>query len=322
MPLGQFHMVLLPMGHLHPCRTSGGNLLNARLNVGLQSVLRVVTEVRLMDDARRPPVHGALNQPEGQHHDDLPNPSIRAHGTVGDWVQRNPSRHPISSSNNVTGRGQVPSRNAGSKSALTIPHTNIEAVDLMPGGIPDLRSFADQLVTMAEQLRAGYYTAAGPRPPDFMTSPHAIDPCGDALAVPVAEAARKALEDMAPEDQRTIFADMARATYAKRRKRAAIFGDPELFGEPGWDILLDLYIAEVDGKPVSVSSACIGSAAPPTTGLRWLGVLADQGLVDRQHDPQDQRRVLVRLTEKAIAAMDEYFALSLALDQSRYGMHA
>ena len=40
----------------------------------------------------------------------------------------------------------------------------------------------------------------------------------------------------------------------------------ELFGEPAWDILLDLYIANVENKPVSVSSACIGSAAPPTTG--------------------------------------------------------
>ena len=61
-------------------------------------------------------------------------------------------------------------------------------------------------------------------------------------------------------------------------------------------------------EPVSVSSACIGSAAPPTTGLRWLGVLAEQGLVLREHDPEDQRRVLVRLTERGLAAMDEYFA--------------
>ena len=43
-------------------------------------------------------------------------------------------------------------------------------------------------------------------------------------------------------------------------------------------------------------------------GLRWLGVLADEGLVLREPDPDDQRRILVRLTERGARAMDEYFA--------------
>ncbi|MCK0100592.1 winged helix DNA-binding protein [Qipengyuania sp. S6317L1] len=108
--------------------------------------------------------------------------------------------------------------------------------------------------------------------------------------------------------RRKVFGDMAREAYAVRRRRSAIFENDELFGEPAWDILLDLYIANVENKPVSVSSACIGSAAPPTTGLRWLGVLSEQGLIAREHDPEDQRRVLVHLTDKGLAAMDEYFA--------------
>lgn len=100
---------------------------------------------------------------------------------------------------------------------------------------------------------------------------------------------------------------LAREAYALRRKRVAIFGNPELFGEPAWDILLDLYIAQAEGKPVSVSSACIGSAAPPTTGLRWLGVLAEEGLVVRENDADDHRRVLVRLTRAGITAMERFF---------------
>lgn len=107
--------------------------------------------------------------------------------------------------------------------------------------------------------------------------------------------------------QRRRFAALAREAYATRRRRSVIFNSDELFGEPAWDILLDLYVANAEGKTVSVSSACIGSASPPTTGLRWLGVLSEQGLILREHDPEDQRRVLVRLTTKGLSAMDEYF---------------
>ncbi len=100
---------------------------------------------------------------------------------------------------------------------------------------------------------------------------------------------------------------IARARYKARRKRVAFFQAEELFGEPAWDILLDLYIAYAEDKPVSVSSACIGSASPPTTGLRWLGVLQSAGLVEREHDPRDQRRVLVRLSQHGIEQMETYF---------------
>lgn len=100
---------------------------------------------------------------------------------------------------------------------------------------------------------------------------------------------------------------LARQAYALRRKRAAIFGNPDIFGEPAWDILLDLFIAQGEDKTVSVSSACIGSAAPATTGLRWLAVLADEGLVVRENDPEDHRRVLVRLTPAGTAAMQRFF---------------
>ncbi|KPF65134.1 MarR family transcriptional regulator [Porphyrobacter sp. AAP60] len=100
---------------------------------------------------------------------------------------------------------------------------------------------------------------------------------------------------------------LARKAYALRRKRAAIFGNPDLFGEPAWDILLDLFIAHAEGKAVSVSSACIGSASPATTGLRWLGVLADEGLIQRENDADDNRRVLVRLSKAGLAAMERFF---------------
>ncbi len=111
-------------------------------------------------------------------------------------------------------------------------------------------------------------------------------------------------------------ADQARAIYQVRRSRSAIFEHPEIFGEPAWDILLDLYIATAEGKEISVSSACIGSAVPPTTGLRWLGILADKGLILRRHDPIDQRRVLVHLTREGLTLMDRFFETAEAQTQA------
>ena len=158
--------------------------------------------------------------------------------------------------------------------------------------IRDLKPFADQLMLIAQHLREGEFQT--------LTAPD------DADLAPGSNGDKAAL-------RRREYAEMARRTYLVRRKRAAIFGNQELFGEPAWDILLDLYVALAHDKPVSVSSACIGSAAPPTTGLRWLGILAEEGLVVREPDPEDQRRVLVRLTEEGARAMDQFFESAAAL---------
>ncbi len=178
-------------------------------------------------------------------------------------------------------------------------------------GEPDLRPIADQLIGIAEQLRSG---AAATTLRSEISNDDGV--CEDGLARWDRRTRLEAVGSQAANPSRThdasgsrqAYGKMAIRQYERRRRRTAIFGNAELFGEPAWDILLDLYIAFIQDKPVSVSSACIGSAAPPTTGLRWLGVLCDQGLTLREHDPNDQRRVLVRLTDRGVAAMDAYFA--------------
>lgn len=155
---------------------------------------------------------------------------------------------------------------------------NLDGLDLIEA-VSVLHPFADELMAIAARLRDAANGEA-----------HTDEP----RAVPVPYQAKNHLA-------------LARSAYALRRKREAIFGNPDLFGEPAWDILLDLYIANGEGKTVSVSSACIGSAAPATTGLRWLSVLADEGLVVRENDATDHRRVLVRLTPAGRATMDRFF---------------
>ena len=81
-----------------------------------------------------------------------------------------------------------------------------------------------------------------------------------------------------------------------------------LFGEPAWDILLDLYAAAVRGETVSVSNACRAADAPPSTALRWLRHLEDERLVERSADSTDARRHFVRLSKRGLERMQAYFA--------------
>lgn len=108
------------------------------------------------------------------------------------------------------------------------------------------------------------------------------------------------------DTERADATELARIVKA-RRLRGRHF-DPTLFADPAWDMLLDLMVARIAGKPVAVSSLCIAAAVPATTALRWIRMLTDAGLFVRHADPNDGRRVFIDLSEDAAAAMRAYLA--------------
>jgi DNA-binding MarR family transcriptional regulator len=82
----------------------------------------------------------------------------------------------------------------------------------------------------------------------------------------------------------------------------------ELFADPAWDILLDLLAAHQEGEEISISSLCIASAVPPTTALRWIHNMTEEGLLERRSDPLDGRRIFIELAPETVEAMTHYFA--------------
>ena len=99
----------------------------------------------------------------------------------------------------------------------------------------------------------------------------------------------------------------AAAIYKARRDRAVQFAPHgNLFADPAWDMLLDLFIGREIGREVSVKAVCAAAAVPATTALRWLHLLDRSGLVDRRADPHDRRRVRVRLSDDAHAMMTRW----------------
>jgi len=103
------------------------------------------------------------------------------------------------------------------------------------------------------------------------------------------------------------LAHIAAELLRLRHTRAEVF-DADIFSEPGWNILLDLFVCWSRGQNCSVSDLCIASAAPATTALRWLVKLDAMGLVARASDGEDRRRSLVFLSPRGRQKMIDYLS--------------
>ena len=110
-----------------------------------------------------------------------------------------------------------------------------------------------------------------------------------------------------PQGDVVIEAAEVRRAIRARRLRDQHFGSG-LFEDPAWDILLDLFAADLEGTQVSVSSLCIAASVAPTTALRWIAKLTDSGLLERRADPFDRRRAFMELSVDAARAMRNHVA--------------
>lgn len=119
----------------------------------------------------------------------------------------------------------------------------------------------------------------------------------------------------APSAMPEIRAEAVRQVIRARRLRDRYFAGG-LFGDPAWDMLLDLFAADLERAQVSVSSLCIAAAVAPTTALRWIARMTEEGLFDRSPDPFDRRRAYMVLTPTARTAMQGYWATAQRLGSS------
>jgi hypothetical protein len=84
-------------------------------------------------------------------------------------------------------------------------------------------------------------------------------------------------------------------------------------------MLCDLARAYLNGKQVSITSACIASHIPVTTALAHLKLLADDGLAERRPDPDDRRRHHLTITDKGFAIVKAAFLPCVVMTSAQPG---
>ena len=101
----------------------------------------------------------------------------------------------------------------------------------------------------------------------------------------------------------------AQVQAAKReRARRQLYLPSDLFAEPAWDILLELYAFELVSRLVSESELAERIDAPGTTTARWMKLLEAEDLIARRVDPDHFREVRISLTPKGLTALGGYFS--------------
>jgi hypothetical protein len=111
-------------------------------------------------------------------------------------------------------------------------------------------------------------------------------------------------EESSPDAGRTVRL-VAERLYSERRRRDACFPSG-LFGEPAWDLLLALLIADDDDRDLTVSEACSAARLDEEAGLTVIETLASAGMVRYVPARQDRRLNAVALTENATGRLTNY----------------
>lgn len=111
--------------------------------------------------------------------------------------------------------------------------------------------------------------------------------------------------DAAGPDHEAMGLHIANWWLKARWLREEMFG-AGLFADPAWDILLDLYTARARGERVQITSLALAARVPHSTAIRWARILTRQGILVREKDPKDGRRIHVTLSEQTWAMMKGY----------------
>ena len=101
--------------------------------------------------------------------------------------------------------------------------------------------------------------------------------------------------------------DAAARALKAEQERAEFFG-PDMFPNPGWAILLQIFVSGAKGDAVDTDALCAAAGVPETVALRHLAVLVSAKLVRRQPRRGSPETTCLTLTPAGEKALCDYFS--------------
>ena len=147
---------------------------------------------------------------------------------------------------------------------------------------------------------------------DFPTGPARVDSLADETRKLIAEAAQAAA---AKGGDLTDFARRILTSRGNDNRPLHTM----LFTNPAWDILLNLYIAETEGRGMTVLDCCLASVVRQSVALRWLTYLKQEGMVLEVTDITQPRQTQIQLSESTKSAIASYLGSLINLDSPPEG---
>jgi DNA-binding MarR family transcriptional regulator len=109
-------------------------------------------------------------------------------------------------------------------------------------------------------------------------------------------------EDVRPDFK--ITEDHIQSLLLARRARTALFGN-ELFSDPAWDLLLELYAARLGERTTSLAHLAQAIDTPPSTLARWVTALNENGLTTSTANSPDPAKIIVSLTDQGLTKLEQ-----------------
>ena len=148
------------------------------------------------------------------------------------------------------------------------------------------------------------FDQAPPRPGDVRALAHQLLTWADHLSDRL-----DPVRELTEEDRHDLMLGLAMALREARRLRAAIFSGVAL-GNPNWDVLLDLFIQEMNGFRTSLDHLALTGDLPAATVYESVDALAKLGLLERSPDRFDNRVAWLSLTAAGRQGLFDLFAQS------------
>ena len=96
--------------------------------------------------------------------------------------------------------------------------------------------------------------------------------------------------------------DHIQSVLLVRRARASVLGE-NLFSDPAWDILLELYAAFLAGRRVTLSELARVTGTPARITARWIQALEQSGNISVDRNQESPFLIYVELSDEGAARM-------------------